>query len=507
VLGPLGAVEADEAVVGLMALHILAGERPVFYWGQPYLGSLEAYLAAGLFAVVGASNLALKLLPGLAFLAFVLLVYVGARRDYGRPVALASTLYLALPPSFLAFWSLKARGGYVELLALGQALLLLAGSLGPGPVGAAWRVALLGLLSGATLWTHVLGLVYVLPALLLLVTRTARARQPSLLLVWLGGLLIGSAPLLVYNLTTAGETLGALSGSGATLESVQSNLRALLRVGLPVMAGLGQATSSPLLFSLDWPSRPGSQPWVAGLLLAALVLLLAPRVAETRLGRVGSCSATASTRLGLALALLTPILASLGRFGELVAEPRYALPLYAATPLLLATLLGWPRRPPSWRLALLAPLVGLNCWSLLTADPALNLPTSAAGSTADNRAELIRALEQAGLSEIYTDYWLAYPLIFESQERISAAVISGGFDRFPPYAHLVAQSSRPAFVFVAESVEERAFLAGPGREAAGAERIEVGIYRIYVGPGLVRPESSGVQLSPWIPGRPSPPPR
>ena len=44
---PLGEIDGDEAVVGLMARHIaFLGERPVFYYGQPYLGSLEAFSAA-----------------------------------------------------------------------------------------------------------------------------------------------------------------------------------------------------------------------------------------------------------------------------------------------------------------------------------------------------------------------------------------------------------------------------------------------------------------------------
>src|SRR5205823_13644165 len=93
--GPLGEVEADESVVGLMALHIQAGEFPAFYWGQPYLGSLEAYLVAAALALAGPSNLVLKAVPGLAYLAFVLLLFLGARRAFGDRVALLSALYLA----------------------------------------------------------------------------------------------------------------------------------------------------------------------------------------------------------------------------------------------------------------------------------------------------------------------------------------------------------------------------------------------------------------------------
>src|SRR6266851_2035799 len=46
---------ADEAIVGLMARHILQGERPVFFYGQAYLGSLDAWLVAGAFAIFGES--------------------------------------------------------------------------------------------------------------------------------------------------------------------------------------------------------------------------------------------------------------------------------------------------------------------------------------------------------------------------------------------------------------------------------------------------------------------
>ncbi len=33
IASPLGWIDADEAIVGLMARHIVQGERPGFYWG------------------------------------------------------------------------------------------------------------------------------------------------------------------------------------------------------------------------------------------------------------------------------------------------------------------------------------------------------------------------------------------------------------------------------------------------------------------------------------------
>src|ERR1044071_6454166 len=99
IAGPLGEIDADEAVVGLMARHIVfAGERPVFYWGQPYLGSLEAFSAAPLFSVFNSSTVLLKLVPTAYSLGFVALSAILARRMFGTAAGLATAAYLALPP-------------------------------------------------------------------------------------------------------------------------------------------------------------------------------------------------------------------------------------------------------------------------------------------------------------------------------------------------------------------------------------------------------------------------
>src|SRR5438128_4506016 len=125
IASPLGEIDGDEAVVGLMARHIaFLGERPVFYWGQPYLGSLEAFTAAPFFRVFDSSTPLLKLVPTAYSLGFLALSAILARRVFGVPVALATAAYLALPPAMWAVWSTKARGGYAELLFLSQAVLL-----------------------------------------------------------------------------------------------------------------------------------------------------------------------------------------------------------------------------------------------------------------------------------------------------------------------------------------------------------------------------------------------
>ena len=45
--------DSDEAIPFLMARSILAGERPIFFWGNTYMGAIEAYLGAGLLWLFG----------------------------------------------------------------------------------------------------------------------------------------------------------------------------------------------------------------------------------------------------------------------------------------------------------------------------------------------------------------------------------------------------------------------------------------------------------------------
>lgn len=504
--GPLREVEADESVVGLMALYIQAGQHFAFYWGQAYLGSLEAYLVAAAFTLAGGSNLVLKTVPGLSYLAFVVLVFLGARRDYGDRVALLSALYLAIPPSFLAIWSLKARGGYMELLALGQALIFLAPWMARPSPNLTWKLALAGFLSGLLLWTHVLGLVYVVPVGIYLVFRLGRSesRSPSpakaghsdhlvgslLIAVFLGALL-GLAPALLYNVQHDWETLRSLSGDELTLQTVQNNLHALATIGLPAMVGLGQATSSPRLFAESWGQWPASWPWAPPLVLGLLICALLPSLSALLAPLRGqSADRQATAYFGLAAVALTPLLVSMGRFGELVSEPRYALPLYSATPLFAAALVhlanligsrgrGAGRASPAPTLVLASLVGALNAYSLLTADARYSLPTTAADSTEANRAVLLRHLGERDVAEIYTDYWLAYPLMFESRERVQASVSSGGYNRFAPHAHAVAVSERPAFVFIRGSREEAEFSRRLESLGGRADRNEASIYAVY----------------------------
>ncbi len=116
---------ADEAIVALMARHILQGERPVFFYGQAYLGSLDAWLIAGAFLLLGQTVLAIRVVQTVLYLGTVATTYALGLRIYGeRWTATAAALLMAIPPVMVALYTTATLGGYGETLLMGNVLLL-----------------------------------------------------------------------------------------------------------------------------------------------------------------------------------------------------------------------------------------------------------------------------------------------------------------------------------------------------------------------------------------------
>src|SRR6266568_4507837 len=68
---------SDESTMGLMALHIAyRGEHPIFFYGQGYMGSFEAYFAALLFRLFGTSLFTLRLGLVIIFALFLVSIYL-----------------------------------------------------------------------------------------------------------------------------------------------------------------------------------------------------------------------------------------------------------------------------------------------------------------------------------------------------------------------------------------------------------------------------------------------
>lgn len=116
--------DADEAVEGLMARHVLAGEHPLFLWGQRYKGVPEVYLSAAVFHAASPSVVAMKAVTLACFIVFLCLNFLLLERVCSRRVAwIATAFFIAGPPS-LVLWTLSGSAEIVMTWIAGTVLLL-----------------------------------------------------------------------------------------------------------------------------------------------------------------------------------------------------------------------------------------------------------------------------------------------------------------------------------------------------------------------------------------------
>ncbi len=230
-----GVIDGDEAMVGIQALHILRGELPVYYIGQVYMGSLEAYLVALLFAIAGSSVWTLRAEPVLLSLLIVWLTWKLAAiladaaklPPYAkRRFMIIATLFASLPPLYDAIIELRTLGGYIETFVLILILLISAFRLtqrwreGASTRELALRWAGIGFVVGLGFWVNPLISSAVLAAAIWIVGYclqaiwSARKRSlaaismPSMAAIPAG--IIGFAPALYWGATNSWANISYL---------------------------------------------------------------------------------------------------------------------------------------------------------------------------------------------------------------------------------------------------------------------------------------------------------
>jgi len=90
-------LNSDEGIMGIMALHIADhGEHPIFFYGQNYMGALDAYIGASLFKVFGSSIFTLRFSIILLYIPFMAAMYFLTSALYTKRLALGSLVLLSL---------------------------------------------------------------------------------------------------------------------------------------------------------------------------------------------------------------------------------------------------------------------------------------------------------------------------------------------------------------------------------------------------------------------------
>lgn len=265
-------LDSDEAIIGLMGRHILYnGERPIFYYGQHYMGALDAYLAALFFWLLGPNQMALRLAMLVLVAPFLVCVYLLGRAAYGRVVGLLTLGALAFGPAFGLMREAPAIGGYQDTLLFGALLALIAYHRLRAPAAitprARWasaaQYAAFGLIAGLGVWSDELILISIFASLLALALgRTRELLSWSALAAVTIGFLIGAAPFLFFNLSHHGQTFVELSwqeSSGhLSLGQLMSQIGATLSIGIPTTFGSPQVCVAPRALYAGYTSYPTS---------------------------------------------------------------------------------------------------------------------------------------------------------------------------------------------------------------------------------------------------------
>lgn len=155
-----GSFDSDEAIIGLMSRHILEGNIPIYFYGQHYLGSLDAILAAPFLHIFGSSVLTLRISCIVLFGLFLILHAILVAHLWNRPTALVSLLLIALPSWRILWFSHRPNIALGLTFLLGTLAFLLALYIIQRD---RHRFALLGILGcvlGLGAWVHPITLIY-----------------------------------------------------------------------------------------------------------------------------------------------------------------------------------------------------------------------------------------------------------------------------------------------------------------------------------------------------------
>ena len=520
---------ADEAVVALMARHILQGERPLFFYGQAYMGSLDAFLVAAVFKLFGTEVWGIRFVQILLYSGTLLTTaWLGKSISGKWQVGVIAAWLLAIPTVSMTLYTTVSMGGYGEMLLIGNLVLLLTVSISreanyqdSGIRSIKWLG--LGFLSGFGLWVFGLTLVYSVPAAVFLAVQSIRRKSPStesnkgnLDLIneastksfrshstriqagsWgllLAGGVIGALPWLVYAINKGFSVLLVELGGGAIagVESV-SLAGQIVRHGLKL--GLF-GTTVILGLRPSWEIR-----WL-GLPLAPLVLsfwglvidyAVKKTIQDLRSG-VGSRDFSFSPLLsGLVIVLLTGFI-----FSPFGADPsgRYFLPISVVMSLFAAQAVWhWQARWGKAMVIAVCLVLLFNLWGTVQSIgkklPGVTTQIDAVTQIDHSYdQELIAFLHSQGEEFGYTNYWVAYPMAFLSNEELVFIPrlpyhpdlrYTSRDDRYEPYQQSVADAAKAAYITTKNPLLDEKLRSEFERLGVEWNEKIIGDYQVYYG--------------------------
>ncbi|GCF10311.1 ArnT family glycosyltransferase [Dictyobacter arantiisoli] len=494
---------SDESIIGLMALHIQRnGEHPLLFYGQDYMGSLQAYIGAFLFNLFGSSVFVLRLGMIVLYVAFMLCLYGLCRQLYTRYFALFMVFLFAFGSTAMLSRQLSAIGGYPEILFFSTASLLITLYLALHPYKERWqenlgRYLLYILWGGAVglgLWSDTLIVPWIVCSCLVLLLSWREIIFRGAIVPLLMGLLIGSTPLIIHNLhvvsghDSISTILSQMGHVPLTISVLYTQFFNTFTVSLPIISGNPVCHSSEYGFLQYWGFEQHWAPqctnigivwslgfctlWFISALLAFYSLMKIVWPLRRRHWSVEEYRHFVLVVVWLILLLgivanILPYLRSVSPINGPGTNSRYLMGVWIGYPALLWPLWLGCRRFKQYisRSGRMLSVVRQGfCASLLMLIVALFMVGSAlslrdipeARTASTQEQTFIDTLLTHNIKHVYGDYWVVYRMAFTSDERIIGVSLAYNYrnshaltlfqNKYIPYIQRVESDPYAAYI-------------------------------------------------------------
>jgi hypothetical protein len=503
---------ADEAIVALMARHALQGQIPIFFYGQAYMGSLDALLVASLFALVGEKVICIRIVQLVLYLLTIITtVEIGRVGFRSVKIGLFAAALLSIPAVNMTLYSTISLGGYGETLLLGNLILIsgirilnqMTDEQGSRYFWLGWLG--LGIFTGIGLWADGLTLVYSAPTLLILVIMVYKNRKaiPGLKALQsfsslFGGVFIGAMPWWIFAFQNGlGQLTSELMGTAVNVDQASLFQQLINRVVNLLLIGMTAFLGFRPPWAVIWLAFP----------VIPFVLFFWGWVMVRAIKKTVIFSPIRPTYWFLSGIVMTLALGFVSTpFGN---DPsgRYFLPMTVPFALAAADLLTASLPRTLYQGLAVSGIMAfhlIGTWQCVMVNPPGITTQFDAVTVIDHQydSELISFLKDNHEYYGYSNYWTAYPLAFESGEQlifIPRLPYHQDFrytirdDRYAPYRTLVESAKRTAYITTNHpDLDEKLRTAFTQRGVNWKEK-KIGNYQVFYDLSqTVRPEEIGL---------------
>jgi 4-amino-4-deoxy-L-arabinose transferase-like glycosyltransferase len=470
----------DEAVVALMGRHILQGERPVFFYGQAYMGSLDAWLLAAAFKVLGEKVFAIRVVQTSLYLANMITLWIMAKRFFkDKLIANIAVFIASIPPVMVTTYTTATLGGYGESIVLGNIILLFGYDVIFGEKQYSWLTWLiLGLIGGFAFWVLGIAGVYILSVGLIGLWKFKFDLIKHYLLAF-GGFIVGSIPWWLYNISNSWLAFSEITGGLIPAPSLIDRVFGISLFSIPALLGLRMPWSGdyfPFLF--------------VGIGLIFYLFIFGSLLLNTRKREINSESGVLPLFSVVSLVIISLLI--LTRFGV---DPtgRYLLPLYSILVLCSSIIIS-----RMWKINVgmgvitLGFLMTFNVSGIWLASQEQDKLTTQFNpiTSFDNSYDdqLIDFLYSQNETRGFSNYWVSFRIAFLSKEKLifSAELpykadlsYTARDNRYAPYIDIVDASPKVTYITTKHPVLDAQISKRFLSIGVSFDEVQIGEYHVF----------------------------